>query len=298
MNRITGIYRITSPTNKIYIGQSIDIKERFESYRCYDCKKQQKLYASLKKYGFNNHKFDIIRECDEHELNDFEIFYINFYDTFNTSHGLNLRHGGGAKGRHSEESKARMSLAQIGNKNGVGRVVSEETKEKIRIANTGFKWDDERKRKASEQRKGRKRSEESIKKTAYALRGRKLDPDVVKKSVEAKKKMYAERRDNGIKTTWSEKRRLAYLNNPICVSDEVKKKRAESLRKTIERKKAEGKNLGREWTDEQRNKLSKSIKGHPSYTKGMKFSEETRKKMSESTKAWWNKRKLEKNAIS
>ena len=46
-----GIYKITSPTKKIYIGQSINIEYRIESYKkLIRCKKQIKLYNSLKKY--------------------------------------------------------------------------------------------------------------------------------------------------------------------------------------------------------------------------------------------------------
>lgn len=59
--KIIGIYKITSPTNKIYIGQSINIKGRWGSYRNLDCKSQDKLYKSLKKHGPENHKFEIVQ---------------------------------------------------------------------------------------------------------------------------------------------------------------------------------------------------------------------------------------------
>lgn len=42
--------------------------------------------------------------------------------------------------------------------------------------------------------------------------------------------------------------------------------------------------LGQKWTDESRKKLSESLKGHPSYTLGMKFNEGTRRKISEALK--------------
>ena len=44
-----GIYKITNPTNKIYIGQSIDIKKRFNQYKNLQCKGQKALYSSLLK---------------------------------------------------------------------------------------------------------------------------------------------------------------------------------------------------------------------------------------------------------
>jgi group I intron endonuclease len=60
-----GIYKITSPSGKIYIGQSTNIENRFNSYRILDCKKQIKLYNSLKKYGWDNHIKEIVEECTE-----------------------------------------------------------------------------------------------------------------------------------------------------------------------------------------------------------------------------------------
>ncbi len=55
-----GIYRITSPTYKIYIGQSWNIKNRKREYSKENCFEQIALYNSIKKYGFINHKFDIL----------------------------------------------------------------------------------------------------------------------------------------------------------------------------------------------------------------------------------------------
>ena len=54
-----GIYKITSPTNKIYIGQSINIEKRFLNYNSINCKKQIRLYNSFKKYGFDKHKTNL-----------------------------------------------------------------------------------------------------------------------------------------------------------------------------------------------------------------------------------------------
>lgn len=64
-----GIYKITSPSGKTYIGQSIDIDNRWKRYyKRLKCKKQPKLFNSLNKYGFENHIFEIIEECLESEL--------------------------------------------------------------------------------------------------------------------------------------------------------------------------------------------------------------------------------------
>lgn len=65
-----GIYKIISPSGKIYIGQSIDIDRRIYDYILLRCKAQTILYNSLKKHGFNNHVFEIIEECDIDKLNE------------------------------------------------------------------------------------------------------------------------------------------------------------------------------------------------------------------------------------
>lgn len=54
---IIGIYKITSPTGKIYIGQSVNIEKRWNSYyKNLSCKEQRIIYNSLKKHGFENYR--------------------------------------------------------------------------------------------------------------------------------------------------------------------------------------------------------------------------------------------------
>lgn len=110
-NPIVGIYKITSPTGCINIGQATDIENRFSYYKRLACKGQKRLYNSLKKYGVKNHTFEIIHLCKKEELNELECYYVKLFDTFNTPHGLNLK-GGGARGKLSDESKNRLSKSQ------------------------------------------------------------------------------------------------------------------------------------------------------------------------------------------
>jgi group I intron endonuclease len=51
---MVGIYKITNPKGKIYIGQSVDIEKRKYYYQALHCKKQTMLYNSIKKYGWDN----------------------------------------------------------------------------------------------------------------------------------------------------------------------------------------------------------------------------------------------------
>jgi len=68
--KICGIYKIVSPTNRIYVGQSNDIKRRILTY--YEPKggqSQVRLKASFNKHGINLHTFTLLEECEESLLN-------------------------------------------------------------------------------------------------------------------------------------------------------------------------------------------------------------------------------------
>jgi group I intron endonuclease len=107
---MVGIYKITNPKGKIYIGQSPNIEKRFKQYKCLDCKTQPKIYRSLKKYSWENHKFESVEECSYKILDEREIYWINFYNSFNC--GLNLTEGGRGMRLLSEEIKNKISKAK------------------------------------------------------------------------------------------------------------------------------------------------------------------------------------------
>jgi len=86
-----GIYKITNPKGKIYIGQSIDIERRFNEHKRY--KKQgykNKLYNSFKKYNYDNHTFEILEECNVTILNERERYWQEFYNC--VENGLNIQY--------------------------------------------------------------------------------------------------------------------------------------------------------------------------------------------------------------
>ena len=60
----SGIYKLTSPSGKCYIGQSVDIVQRILQYKKLQCKSQIKLYNAIKKYGFKNFKIEILYETN------------------------------------------------------------------------------------------------------------------------------------------------------------------------------------------------------------------------------------------
>lgn len=120
-----GIYKIVSPSGKVYIGQSRNIEKRFKNYQNGGkwISEQRKLYNSLNKYGSENHQYIIQEECIEDIINEREIYWIKHYDA--VKQGLNIKDGG-LGGKWTDESKKRLSDALTGKKQ------SEETIEKRR----------------------------------------------------------------------------------------------------------------------------------------------------------------------
>lgn len=141
-----GIYKITSPKKKIYIGQSINIEKRWDKYKNLQCESQIKLYRSFLKYGIEKHKFEIIILCELEKLNELEKYYINKFDTFNTNKGLNLTSGGDNK-IVSEETRKKISESKKGKKH------TDKTKEKCRQASLGRKHSEDTKNKMSNSQK-------------------------------------------------------------------------------------------------------------------------------------------------
>lgn len=141
MDRQQGIYKITSLSGRVYIGQSVDIKTRFYKYKGLHCEKQFRLHNSLKKYGVNSHIFEVVELCSEALLNERERYYQDLYDATNNDKGLNcvLTATTDKSGRVSVDSKQRMSIAQKGKK------ISEETRKRMSVAVTGRKHTDEAK---------------------------------------------------------------------------------------------------------------------------------------------------------
>lgn len=143
------IYKIVSPSNRIYIGQTISLNRRLSAYKRNDCKGQKRLFNSFNTYGFENHNFEVIEECDNDKLNERERYYQDFYNVLNG--GLNCK---------------------LTNTNEKRLVHSEDSLKKISEASKGRTWSEERKKQFSQKRMGFKLSEESKKKISIANSGK------------------------------------------------------------------------------------------------------------------------------
>ena len=180
MKKIIGIYKITNPNGCIYIGQSINIKRRRSEYkRLKGCGKNTRLFNSLNKYGFNKHLFEIIEECDASILNDRETFHINFNKSFNSEKGMNL-HSGGNNHIISEETREKLRISHLGQR-AWNKGLTKETDNRLKIQgeNHSLKMigrlaSDETKEKMSNARIGKKHSDETIKKLSDAKIGNKI----------------------------------------------------------------------------------------------------------------------------
>lgn len=94
-----GIYKITSPTGRIYIGQSTQIEFRWIQYKYYERQNESILINnSIKKHGYENHIFEIIEICEKQNLDEKEIYWIDFYKSnykkYPELKGMNLTEGG------------------------------------------------------------------------------------------------------------------------------------------------------------------------------------------------------------
>lgn len=141
---ICGIYKITSPNGRVYIGQSANILDRWRRYKRLGCKSQQLLYNSLLKHGVKSHTFEIIEHCDFEDLLCRERHWQDFYDVLDRAKGLNLllSECGLKKQETSLETREKRRIANTGknshmfNKTGAlhhfyGKTHTEETKKKI-----------------------------------------------------------------------------------------------------------------------------------------------------------------------
>jgi group I intron endonuclease len=114
--RKVGIYKITSPSGKVYIGQSWNVFHRWADYGKKTAKSQRMLCFSFNKYGKRAHKFELVHELpqdiNQYTLDHYEQIYMDAYRGVGVTL-LNAREAG-SNGKLSEEAKKRVSEALIG----------------------------------------------------------------------------------------------------------------------------------------------------------------------------------------
>ena len=119
----SGIYMVVNMINhKKYIGQSKNIKKRFQNHHLVDyknennCSYNTKFYQAIRKYGIDNFEVIVLQLCKEEELDDLEIKFIKEFDTF--KNGYNSTEGGQfwSPNIHSEEIETKRRQTREKNK--------------------------------------------------------------------------------------------------------------------------------------------------------------------------------------
>ena len=109
-DKICGIYKITAKHNgKIYIGQSKDIHNRWIGHWKQVARGDSDyLHNSMRKYGKENFEYEIIEECGQDIINEREIYWIEYFNSYNNGYNLTLG-GEGVKGKqYSFDAKENM----------------------------------------------------------------------------------------------------------------------------------------------------------------------------------------------
>lgn len=123
------IYKLTSPSGKVYIGQTIqEFNTRLAHHKYTSLTKDFAISRAIKKYSIDSFKKEIVVKVSSDEitlfkqLNKLESFYIELYNSFKK--GYNQTTGGGNY-KVSEDTIEKLRKASTGRKH------SEETKKLI-----------------------------------------------------------------------------------------------------------------------------------------------------------------------
>lgn len=127
------IYKITNSVNgKVYIGQTMrkpedrwrqhinnSMRETSRDYNSY-------FHNAIRKYGKEVFVFEEIERCDNTELDIREIFWIDYYQSFNNKYGYNLTLGGQGSPRYADEEILKLwhegkSVGEIHDETGINR---------------------------------------------------------------------------------------------------------------------------------------------------------------------------------
>lgn len=190
-----GVYKITSPSGRIYVGSSKHIEIRHRVHKNGGKKIQPRLYNSIQKYGWEVHTFEIIAITEPEQRYKWEHILGIYYNVLGKD-GLNC---------------------QLPGYNDIPAVTRQETKDKIGNSNRGRVWTEEAKKKASDSHKGQLVSEETRNKLSLMRKGKKQNPVGVAKRAELLK---------GRKST--EEQRDTMRKAKAFISDETRTKIAKS----------------------------------------------------------------------
>lgn len=174
------VYKHTSPSGKVYIGQTCQSEAKRFRHDGTGYTGSPYFYSAIKKYGWNNFKHEVLESnLTKEQADEKEIEYISMYKSCDKRYGYNMSTGGehGSVGViRSEEYKQHLS------KINKGKTLSEEHKRKIGNAHKGRKLTDVQRKRLSEINKGKKLSDEHRKKLSEVNKSRIRTKEEIEKS--------------------------------------------------------------------------------------------------------------------
>jgi group I intron endonuclease len=137
------IYKATSPSGKVYIGQTtqpFSQRKAKHKHRAEKGDRPSHFHNAIKKYGFNNFTWEEIDIAySQSELDQKERKHIDLYKSNDRVYGYNVTSGGSSY-EFPTETRQKISEAQKGAKNhNFGKHLSEKEKGKRRLAWLGEK---------------------------------------------------------------------------------------------------------------------------------------------------------------
>lgn len=206
---MVGIYKITSPSSAVYIGQSWDIDKRFRNYKSKNAYQQPHLSNSIKKYGFDSHKLEVVHELpkdvEQEVLDRYEQIYMDAYRDCGVTL-MNIKEGGRG-GKHSAETRRTMGDKLR------GIPLTEQHKENIGAQQRGKKHSAERIKnmRDGKEKAGYQYSEEALKNMAIGQTGRKHSEE---SKAKRSKSLTGIKRSEETKTKYRQVRKDWHKNNP------------------------------------------------------------------------------------
>lgn len=98
----TGIYKFQNLiTQEVYIGQSVNLEDRYKKHKRECFNGSTPFYQAIQHWGWDNFSYEIIEFCDKEKLNEREVFWIEYYDSYHN--GYNATRGGSNKNSINEE---------------------------------------------------------------------------------------------------------------------------------------------------------------------------------------------------
>jgi group I intron endonuclease len=162
MRIIHSIYQfVNQNNNKVYIGYTSDWNRRLQDHQKRYLTIDTAFYHALRKHGWESFTYEVIYQSldKEHTHKVMEEHFIREYNShIDNGHGYNMSYGGDGNNGYSAATRYKMGSSNRGKK----RPLSEETKQKIGIANSRQRRTEEQKEHLRNVNLGKKQSVETV----------------------------------------------------------------------------------------------------------------------------------------